>query len=58
MSGSDVLYQDVLPGGSHWSFVVNAGVLLRLIDVEGGGNAAMLATTPTIRWNASTCRTP
>ena len=46
MSGSDVLYQDVLPGGSHWSFVVNAGVLLRLIDVEGGGNAAMLAYNP------------
>ena len=42
----DVLYQDVLPGGSHWSFVVNTGVLLRLTDIKGGGNAAMLAYNP------------
>ena len=42
----DPLYEDVLPGGSHWSFVANAGVQLRLIDLEGGGNAAMLAYNP------------
>ena len=42
----DALYEDVLPGGSHWSFVVNAGVQLELTDVEGGGNAAMLAYNP------------
>ena len=41
-----VLYEDVLPGGSHWSFVLNAGVQLRLVDIEGGGNAAMLAYNP------------
>ena len=40
------LYEDVLPGGSHWSFVLNAAVELRLTDVEGGGNAAMLAYNP------------
>ena len=38
--------EDVLPGGSHWSFVVNAGVQLRLTDIDGGGNAAMLAYNP------------
>ena len=42
----DVLYEDVLPGGSHWSFVANPGVQLELVDVEGGGNAAMLAYNP------------
>ena len=42
----DAIYEDVLPGGSHWSFVANAGVQLQLVDVEGGGNAAMLAYNP------------
>ena len=42
----DVLYEDVLPGGSHWSFLANPGVQLQLVDVEGGGNAAMLAYNP------------
>ena len=43
---ADVIYEDVLPGGSHWSFVANAGVQLQLVDVEGGGNAAMIAYNP------------
>ena len=43
---TDVLYEDVLPGGSHWSFVLNPGVQLQLVDVDGGGNAAMLAYNP------------
>ena len=42
----DVLYEDVLPGGSHWSFLANSGLQLQLVDVEGGGNAAMLAYNP------------
>ena len=46
MTHSDVRYQDVLPGGSHWSFVVNAGVQLRLVDLAGDGSAAMLAYNP------------
>ena len=43
---ADVIYEDVLPGGSHWSFVANTGVQLQLVDVEGGGNAAMIAYNP------------
>lgn len=43
---TEVLYEDVLPGGSHWSFVLNPGVQLQLVDIEGGGNAAMLAYNP------------
>ena len=45
-SQTGVLYEDVLPGGSHWSFVVRRGVELTLTDLEGGGNAAMLAYNP------------
>ena len=43
---TEILYEDTLPGGSHWSFVVNQGVQLELVDVEGGGNVAMLAYNP------------
>lgn len=43
---TDVLYEDVLPGSSHWSFVLNRGVQMQLVDVDGGGNAAMLAYNP------------
>lgn len=46
MDGTDVRYEDVLPGGSHWSFLANPGVQLQLVDIEGGGNAAMLAYNP------------
>ena len=42
----DMLYEDVLPGGSHWSFLANPGVQLQLVDMRGGGNAAMLAYNP------------
>lgn len=42
----DTLYEDTLPGGSHWSFVLNAGIQLKLTDIEGGGNVAMLLYNP------------
>jgi uncharacterized protein YcgI (DUF1989 family) len=37
-----VLWEEVIPGGCHWSGVVRRGVALRLTDVEGGANGAML----------------
>ncbi len=40
------IYEDVLPPASHWSFVANPGVQLQLVDIDGGGNAAMLAYNP------------
>ena len=46
MSEKSTHYEDTLPGGSHWSFVLNSGVLLRLTDIEGGGNVAMLLYNP------------
>lgn len=43
---SELLYEDVLPGGTHWSFIVRRGLVLRLIDVDGGANVGMLFHNP------------
>ena len=45
-SATSLLYEDILPGGSHWSFVMRRGTLLRLIDQEGGANVGMLFYNP------------
>jgi urea carboxylase-associated protein 2 len=43
---SDVLYEDELPGGKHWSMVLKRGVALKLNDKEGGANVGMLFYNP------------
>jgi urea carboxylase-associated protein 2 len=43
---TDILYQDTLPGGSHWSMLIRRGTTLRLIDELGGANLAMLFYNP------------
>jgi urea carboxylase-associated protein 2 len=43
---SDVVYEDALPGGKHWSMVLKRGVALKLIDKEGGANVGMLFYNP------------
>jgi len=48
-------YETLLDGGKHWSFVANRGQGLRLTDVEGGANLAMLfynPVNPLERYNA------
>lgn len=42
----NVLYQDTLPGGKHWSMRMRKGTSLRLTDVEGGANVGMLFYNP------------
>ncbi len=37
-----ILYEEDLPGGCHWSIVINRGWTLRLTDLEGGANVAAL----------------
>ena len=39
---SEILYSDALPGNCHWSLKIKRGTVFRLIDVEGGANAAVL----------------
>lgn len=42
----NVLYQDLLAPGCHWSFTVRRGHALRLVDEEGGANVGMLFYNP------------
>ncbi len=37
-----LLWQEDIPGGCHWSGIVRRGTTLRLTDVDGGANAAVL----------------
>jgi urea carboxylase-associated protein 2 len=46
MKPQDLLYEDQLPGGTHWSLTIPRGRALRLVDIEGGGNVAMLFYNP------------
>lgn len=43
---TEILYQDEIPGGAHWSFTVRKGMTLRLIDKEGGANVGMMFFNP------------
>lgn len=36
------LYEETVPGGGHTSFVLKRGQMLRITDLEGGANVAML----------------
>ena len=36
------LYEELVPGGGHTSFVLKRGQLLRISDIEGGANANLL----------------
>lgn len=46
MNPQDVLYEDAIPGGKHWSFTLRRGTVLRLIDTDGGANVGMLFYNP------------
>lgn len=52
---SAVIHADTLSSGKHWSMIVRANTRLRLTDIDGGGNVAMLFYNPhntTERYNA------
>jgi urea carboxylase-associated protein 2 len=36
------LYEEIVPGGGHASFVLKRGQLLRITDIEGGANVSLL----------------
>jgi len=42
----DILYEDEIPGGAHWSMLMRRGTVLRLIDQQGGANVGMLFYNP------------
>lgn len=43
----EIMYEDEIPGGSHWSMLMRKGTTLRLIDKDGGVNVGMLFYNPT-----------
>ena len=46
LQSASPLYDDLIPGGSHWSFLMRRGHVLRLIDEDGGVNVGMLLYNP------------
>lgn len=43
---TEILYEDTIPGGAHWSLTIKRGLGMRLLDVEGGANVGMLFYNP------------
>jgi uncharacterized protein len=46
MDLSNSFFCATIEGGKHWSWVLGAGTVLRLTDVEGGANVGMLFYNP------------
>lgn len=42
MSSPIIIWKRIIPGGCHWSGLIRRGTTLRLTDVDGGANAAVL----------------
>lgn len=42
----EIMYEDEIPGGAHWSMLMRKGTTLRLIDKKGGANVGMLFYNP------------
>lgn len=42
----DLMYEDRIEGGAHWSLIMRRGTILRLTDLEGGANVGMLFYNP------------
>ena len=46
MSQTNIYYEDIIDGASHWSMVIPAGKVLSLTDLQGGANVSMLFYNP------------
>lgn len=42
LSQTNLLWEEPIPGGAHWSFQMKRGTALRITDVEGGANLSAL----------------
>lgn len=42
LSKQNLLWEETIPGGAHWSFQMKRGSALRITDVEGGANLSVL----------------
>lgn len=43
---NEMMYEDRIEGGTHWSLLMRRGTVLRLTDLEGGANVGMLFYNP------------
>lgn len=39
---NNILWEEIIPGGNHWSGIMRRGSALRLTDIDGGANVAAL----------------
>jgi uncharacterized protein len=46
MSSEAIFHDALIEGGKHWSLTVRSGVVLRLVDMNGGANVGMLFYNP------------
>jgi len=46
MTATTFIWEETLPGGTHWSLTVRRGTELRLVDQTGGANVGMLFYNP------------
>ena len=42
----EMMYEDRIEGGAHWSLLMRRGTVLRITDLEGGANVGMLFYNP------------
>jgi uncharacterized protein len=42
LSKQNLLWEEIIPGGAHWSFQMKRGSALRITDMEGGANLSSL----------------
>ncbi|MEM8940925.1 MAG: urea amidolyase associated protein UAAP1 [Pseudomonadota bacterium] len=42
----EMMYEDRIPGGAHWSLLMRRGTVLRVIDLRGGANVGMMFYNP------------
>lgn len=45
-STDKTLWEEVIPGGTHWSGLIRRGTALRLTDIQGGANLSALFYNP------------
>jgi uncharacterized protein len=43
---NNILWEEVIPGGNHWSGLIRRGTALRITDLEGGANLSALLYNP------------
>ncbi|MFM9834843.1 MAG: urea amidolyase associated protein UAAP1 [Methylophilaceae bacterium] len=43
---NNVLWEETIPGGTHWSGLIRRGTALRITDMEGGANLSALFYNP------------